>query len=365
MEVVAVVENGEVDPRPVVQRLEPTWNRAHYAICFIAASASPPTSLPCASLLVHGGRVGRRRDAPLLLFVDDEAALHPVLGRVLRDLAEAIIALGDGHDPGRLQDALERHGVVRLPFVIEHLALKKGLIIDVTDAVALLQGKQRFLRSVESDELGTVGLGDRLVVPGASGRADRLTLQLRPILDAGLLQKDDVDEIGVVRRVDCLHHAAALRLVRDRRDQHVDLALLQELHAVGGNHRHELKLDAEPLGDVGGEVGLDAHQGSARVTVGERAVIRLDSDDQRPACLDRVGRIERLGSCGPCRCGQDESEQANFHAVHFLLLRRSQAKYTPIRPRRRTGIERMARDRCCCARPSAVRRRPCRSRPSA
>jgi hypothetical protein len=71
--------------------------------------------------------------------------------------------------------------------------------------------------------------------------------------------------------------------------------LLEELHAVGRHDRHELQLDAQPLGDVRGEIGLDADDRAGGIAETIRLVIGLDADDQRAAFLDIVERILRAG----------------------------------------------------------------------
>jgi hypothetical protein len=77
----------------------------------------------------------------------------------------------------------------------------------------------------------------------------------------------------------------------------VDFALLQELHAVRRDHRLQLQLDAQPIGRVLGEIGLEADDGAAGVAEAERLVIGLGADHQNAALLDLIERLclERRG----------------------------------------------------------------------
>ena len=55
--------------------------------------------------------------------------------------------------------------------------------------------------------------------------------------------------------------------------------------------RHQLQLDAELLGDVGGQIRLDADEAARRVAEAERLVVGLDADDERAALLDVVEHV--------------------------------------------------------------------------
>src|SRR5206468_2605542 len=76
----------------------------------------------------------------------------------------------------------------------------------------------------------------------------------------------------------------------------VDLALLQELHAVCRHYRLKLKPDAEPIGHVLGEVGLEAHDAAARIAKAERLVVGLGADHQNAPLLDLVEGLSRKRS---------------------------------------------------------------------
>ena len=69
------------------------------------------------------------------------------------------------------------------------------------------------------------------------------------------------------------------------------LPLLQELDAVGRDDRHELELDAEALGDVGGEIGLEADDLARGIEKAERPVVGLGAHDQRALLLDVVEHV--------------------------------------------------------------------------
>ena len=113
---------------------------------------------------------------------------------------------------------------------------------------------------------------------------------------------------------------AALGRVVHRRDHQVDLALLQELHAIGGNHRLQLQLDAELVGYVLGHVGLKADDGAARIAKAEGLVIRLAADDEDAAFLNRVQGLSVGGNCsGECEdcsgCNSGEKSAMECHVT--------------------------------------------------
>ena len=107
-----------------------------------------------------------------------------------------------------------------------------------------------------------------------------------PALEAGLAVREHVDAGGVVARLDDADGFAPLVRHVHGGEHQVDLALLQELHAVRRDDRLELELDAEPVGHVLGEVGLEADDGAGRVTEAERLVVGLGADDEHAALLD-------------------------------------------------------------------------------
>ncbi len=120
-------------------------------------------------------------------------------------------------------------------------------------------------------------------------------------LRRGLAVREHVDAGGVVARLDDADDLAPLRRLVHGGDHQVDLALLQELHAVRRDDRLELELHAEPVGDVLGEVGLEADDGAGRIAKAERLVVGLGADHEHAALLDLVERLRRKrgGRGGP------------------------------------------------------------------
>ena len=134
---------------------------------------------------------------------------------------------------------------------------------------------------------------DVFVVEGALDAADLLVLELLPALEAGLAVREHVDAGGVVARLDDADGFAPLVRHVHGGDHQVDLALLQELHAVRRDDRLDLELHAEPVGHVLGEVGLEADDGASRVAEAERLVVGLGADDEHAALLDLFERLRR------------------------------------------------------------------------
>ena len=73
-------------------------------------------------------------------------------------------------------------------------------------------------------------------------------------------------------------------------DEHVDAALLQELDAAVRADRKEPQLDAQPFGEVLGQIDLEADDLAGLVAVGEGRVVGLDAGDQLAPGLDVVDR---------------------------------------------------------------------------
>jgi hypothetical protein len=93
---------------------------------------------------------------------------------------------------------------------------------------------------------------------------------------------------GVVARINDAERLSTLRRDVHGRNHQVDLALLQKLHAVGGDYRFQLQLSAQPLGDILGQIGLETHNVPRRIAEAERLVIGLATHDEHAALLDLV-----------------------------------------------------------------------------
>jgi hypothetical protein len=172
-----------------------------------------------------------------------------------------------------------------------------------------------------SGTAGPVELRHPPIVIGALDGADFLALELRPGGQLRRFLRQHVGAAGIVIGLDHADDLAALRRVAQRRDDQVDTALLQEFHPVGGCHRHRLELDAEPLGDVLGEVRLHADDLAAGIDEAPGLVVILDADDDGAALLDlgeRVLRRGRLGNRGDKRNRGAERDGEFFQ--HWIYL---------------------------------------------
>ena len=112
--------------------------------------------------------------------------------------------------------------------------------------------------ALERHDVGAVFLGHRLVVPGALDAADLLVLELLPGFEIRLFVGEHVDARRVIERLDDADELPAVRLVVHGGDHQVDLALLQELHAVRRDNRLKLQFHAELVRDEARDVRLEA-----------------------------------------------------------------------------------------------------------
>ena len=83
---------------------------------------------------------------------------------------------------------------------------------------------------------------------------------------------------------------------------------MQELDAIRRDDREELELDAQALGDVGGEIGLEADDLAGRIEEAERPVIGLGADGQRALLFDRLQHVRARA-----RGERDGQQQAGSH----------------------------------------------------
>ena len=180
----------EISERRVMDEMDP-GHKARDDLDASAVAARVDRSAAALGLLVHALGVVGRRHAPFLLQLDDAARLHPLLVDVLHELLEVGLAELHGDRPRRLHDAGQRHVVAALPVVVGQLAGDEGLVVEVADAVAVLEGQQRLLGAVEGGDLGAVLLGDVLVVEGARGAAQLLALEVFPALHRRVLPEQD------------------------------------------------------------------------------------------------------------------------------------------------------------------------------
>jgi len=149
------------------------------------------------------------------------------------------------------------------------------------------------IRLLRRDDFGAVFLSHDLVVPGALDGADFLILELLPGLERGLLDRQHIDAGGIVTRIDDADRLSPLLRHVHGSEHQVDLALLQELHAVRRHDRLQFEPDAELAGHVSGEIGLETHDGAIRVAEAERLVVGFGAHDQNAALLDLVERLSR------------------------------------------------------------------------
>src|SRR5260221_10686639 len=180
----------------------------------------------------------RRRDAPLLFGLDELAAAVPVrdgLGDELPPRSVALLKLYGGA-PWFGQDGLQRHLEGR-PFGIGEPLLEGGVVVEPADAVALLHRRLGFVLSSEGDDVGAVLFGHVLVVEPALDAADLLVLELFPALERNLAVDEHVDAGRVVARLEDADRFAPLVRNIHRTEHEIDLAHLQELHAIRRDHR--------------------------------------------------------------------------------------------------------------------------------
>ncbi len=127
---------------------------------------------------------------------------------------------------------------------------------------------------------------------------------------------------------------AALGVVLHRRDQHVDLALLQELHAVGRLHLHRFQLHIELPGQVLRQVRVEA-DGLLRggIDRAKGAAGQHDADHDLATLADLVERgvgLRGAGKEGTGQHGGSEDERTRGaqrksagHGVFEFLLAKS------------------------------------------
>jgi hypothetical protein len=121
----------------------------------------------------------------------------------------------------------------------------------------------------------------------------------------------------IVVGVDDRHHFPAIRTVRHGGDHQVDLALLQELHAVRRHHGHQFQFEAQLVGHVHCQIRLDSNNGAARFTIAIGFVIGLDADNQGTARLGS-GQIGRRRSRIKNRRHRSQPDQRKLGLEHFL-----------------------------------------------
>ena len=130
---------------------------------------------------------------------------------------------------------------------------------------------------------------------------------------AGVRAEHDVGAGGVVARLDQGGDGPPLGGIAQGGDQQVDAAFLQLLQAVGRGHRHQAQPDAQPARQIGGEIGLDADQGTVRIDPAERHIVTLHADHDLAALADLVEMVGRRG------LGQEgEQEREAREAAHAL-----------------------------------------------
>src|SRR5579862_1676884 len=258
------------------------WRRPGYA------SAAARCANECALfdvLLVHLLRELRRLDAVLLLELLDEPGLVPVDDRLRHEIGEVLLALLHGQSPRLHEDRLERHVVV-LPFGLLQFADDCRVVVRERDAVAVAQCGVRFGGAGERDAFDAVLLLQLLVVERALDQAHLLAAQLVPASQVLGLLRHHVRARGIVIGLNDVDDLGPLGRVAHRRDQKVDLALLQELDTVRRNDRDELETYAKSLRDVGGEIRLETDDLARRIEIAERTIVRLRADYEDALLLD-------------------------------------------------------------------------------
>src|SRR5450755_956427 len=242
----------------------------------------PQTRTAAATLFVFVARFLRKLgglDAPLRFEPLDDARLVPFHHGLRQHIAEALLALLDRESPRNEKNRIERH-LVATPLGLLHFTDDGGVVIRKRGAVAVLERGIGFRGPRKSNAVDAIFLLQLLVVERALDEADLFAAKRLPALETRRLRRQDIGAGTVVARIHDVDGLPALRRIAHGRDHDVDLALLQELNAVGGNHRHQLQLDAETLGYVGGEIGLEADDLAGWVEKTERPVVSLGANGQ-------------------------------------------------------------------------------------
>ena len=187
---------------------------------------------------------------------------------------------------GSSRMVVERHLVVR-PLRVGEALGERGVVIDPADAVALHAAPT----SASAWPLKATMSAPYFSATGLLYQAPWMPQTFWPlscsqVFRPAFLLREHVDAGGVVERLDDADDLPAVRLVVHGRDHQVDLALLQELHAVRRDDRHELELDAELLGDVACAMsGSKPTIAPRRIAEAERLVVGLGADDEHAALL--------------------------------------------------------------------------------
>ena len=164
----------------------------------------------------------------------------------------------NGKSPRRVVLGHHRH-LVFIVLTGRQIGHDRAVVIDPCDALAVAKRLLGLGVADEGDDLGAVFLRYLLVIEGALLAANRLALEVHPIADDALLGQH-VGAGSVVVRIGNADHLTPVGLVGHGGDHQIDLALLQELHAVGRLHRHQFERDAQGVGHVLGHVDFHADQ---------------------------------------------------------------------------------------------------------
>ncbi|MNT06563.1 hypothetical protein D3C72_1412340 [compost metagenome] len=210
-------------------------------------------------------------------------------------------------------------------------------------AIAALQRQKRFWLARQRLYLCAILFDQRLRVVGTLRNAGDLALQVRPVLDATVLAADCGAALAVIGGGHIIERFGALFGVLHVGDQNIDLALLQELHAVGRRHSLSHQLDAETggqrLGDVDVETLLLLR---LRIDKAERRAGEDDADGELAATLDPVERCIRVS--GGCHRSDDDGSGDEFcgksgerkgHGYFLLIVGGNYMRHPP---RARIGI---------------------------
>ena len=240
---------------------------------------------------------------------------------------------------GRDEDA------VILPLIGAVLKHQAERAVDVNGdvAIAALERQQRFRLAWQRLYLRAILLDQRLGVVGALRNAGDLALQVRPVLDATVLAADGGAALAVIGGRYVIERFGALFRVLHVGDQDIDLALLQELHAVGRGHGFGDQLDTEAggqrLGDVDVETLLLLR---LRIDKAERRAGKDNADSELAATLNPVERCIRVSGSGHRSddngsgnefCGK--SGEREGHGYFLLIVGGNYMRHPP---RARIGI---------------------------
>ncbi|SPK77120.1 protein of unknown function (plasmid) [Cupriavidus taiwanensis] len=237
---------------------------------------------------------------------DQPAGAVQALQHTIHRRDRVLLALAYPCHLRRRIDLFGQHGVVAPLRVPGHELVQCQALMNRSHARrAAAQRQQRFRHALEALELGAVGGRQRLGIAAALRQAHRFAAQVFPAANAAALQEDRGAAVAVIGGRHMVQQRGALRRQQHAGNQQVNLALLEELHAVGRQHRHQLGLYRQFAGNLAREFGVEADGlAGARIDGTESAVAIDDHADGDLAALPdaieggvRLGRWHRAAEC--------------------------------------------------------------------